>query len=123
MAETTRAFFEELAARGHEPLLEGVTGTLRVDLSKRDGADRWFVRVTKGDVAVSRGKTAAESVVTAKEALFDRIVRGEANAVASFLRGEVQVEGDPSLILALQRLFPGPPPTHETRSSGRRKAR
>jgi putative sterol carrier protein len=123
LAEATRAFFEDLAARGREPLLDGVTGTLRVDLRKGNGADHWLVRVTKGEVVVSRRKTNADCVVTADEALFDRIVLGEMNAVTTVLRGEVQIEGDMALILAFQRLFPGPPPTRERRSHSRNSAR
>jgi hypothetical protein len=36
-------------------------------------------------------------------------VTGETNALAAYLRGAVEVEGDPELLLRFQRIFPGPP--------------
>ncbi len=49
MTDATTEFFEELAARGHEPALAKVTGTLRFDL--RDGgarAERWLITIDEG---------------------------------------------------------------------------
>jgi hypothetical protein len=40
--------------------------------------------------------------------LFERVARGEANALAAALRGEIDVEGEPGLLMAFERLFPGP---------------
>jgi putative sterol carrier protein len=42
------------------------------------------------------------------EPLFEAIARGDANAFAAALRGEIEIEGDAALLLAFQRLFPGP---------------
>jgi putative sterol carrier protein len=47
--------------------------------------------------------------VRTDQAIFDRIVKGEANAMAAFLRGAIDLEGDRGLLLAFQRVFPGPP--------------
>jgi putative sterol carrier protein len=118
MSEATREFFESLAAREHEPLLGRVSGTLRVDLRAREGLERWFVRMSEGEVAVSHRRAKADCVVTMDEALFDRIVTGEANAIAATLRGEIELEGQPGVVLAFQRLFPGPPTQVERRSAG-----
>ncbi len=118
MRTTTQGFFAGLAARGHEPLLRGVSGTLRFDLSRRDGVEHWFVKVDEGVVSVSHRRSKADCVVGADEALFDRMVSGEVNAVAAALRGDVTVEGQPGLVLAFQRLFPGPVPTEDRRSAG-----
>jgi putative sterol carrier protein len=110
MADATTTFFDGLAARGHEPALEKVSGTLRFDL--RDGGrgtSRWLVTIRRGDVAVSRRNVEADCVVRADRALFDRIASGETNAMAAVLRGAVNLEGDRGLVLPFQRLFPGPP--------------
>jgi putative sterol carrier protein len=108
--DATTEFFEELAARGHEPAMAKATGTLRFDL--RDGAaraERWLITINKGDVAVSHMNAKADCVVRADRTVFDRIASGETNALAAFLRGAIEVEGDRGLLLAFQRAFPGPP--------------
>jgi putative sterol carrier protein len=110
MTDATTEFFEALAARGHEPALARVTGTLRFDL--RDGgarAERWLITISKGDVAVSHRNAKADCVIRVDRTLFDRIAGGETNAMAAFLRGAIDVEGDRGLLLAFQRAFPGPP--------------
>ena len=109
MADPTAEFFDSLAERGHEPLLEKATGTLRFDLRDGKKVDRWLVAVDKGDIAVSRRNVRADCVVSADKALFDRIASGKANALAAMLRGEMGVEGDVRLLVAFQRLLPGPP--------------
>jgi putative sterol carrier protein len=110
MTDATTEFFQELAARGHEPALAKVTGTLRFDL--RDGGERpvrWLITIRKGDVALSHRNAKADCVARLDRSLFDGIARGEANAMAAVLRGAIDVEGDRALLLAFQGLFPGPP--------------
>ena len=110
MTDATTEFFEELAARGHEPALAKATGTLRFDI--RDGGartERWLITITKGDVAVSHRNAKADCVVRVDRTLFEGLASGEANALAAFLRGAIEVEGDRGLLLAFQRAFPGPP--------------
>jgi putative sterol carrier protein len=116
MSEATKTFFESLAAREHEPLLHACSGTLRFDLKGRGGVEHWFVRVTKGDVAVSRRRSKADCVVRVDEGTFDRVVSGGMNAIAAALRGEIAIEGELPLIIAFQRLFPGPSGSGERRS-------
>jgi putative sterol carrier protein len=108
MNDPTREFFYELDKRGHEPSLRKATGGLRFDLTDGTGTAHWLVVVKKGDVSVSRGDEAADCVVTADRALFDAIVRGEKNAMAAILRGEVAIEGDVELLVLFQRIFAGP---------------
>jgi putative sterol carrier protein len=107
--DPTTAFFDELASRGHEPLLEKATGTLRIDLTDGRRSARWLVAITKGDVAVSRQNRRADCVARADRTVFEGIVKGEVNAMAAALRGAISVEGDPQLLVQFQRLFPGPP--------------
>jgi putative sterol carrier protein len=109
MTDATTQFFENLDARGHEPLLEKATGTLRIELSKGKTKARWFVTVKKGDVTVSHANAKADCVARMDGALFDQIVTGRENATAALLRGLVAVEGSPQILVLFQRLFPGPP--------------
>ncbi len=115
--QTAADFFADLGKRGNEPLLRKASGTLRFDVRDGKRTERWLVEVRKGDVAVSRRNTRADCVVSTDRALFDRIVTGEANALAALLREEVNVEGDLNLLVLFQRLLPGPP-----RSRRRRRA-
>jgi putative sterol carrier protein len=119
MTDATTEFFEQLAERGHEPLLEKVTGTLRFDLGSRRKTDRWLVATVKGDVTVSHDDAPADCVVEMDKALFDGIASGRQNALASLLRGAVGVEGDLELLMLFDRLFPGPPDARGPLYTGR----
>jgi putative sterol carrier protein len=107
-ADPTARFFEELAARAHEPKLRKASGSTRFDIVDGKRTRRWLVTVDGGDIAVTTGTASADCVVRAEKALFDRIVRGRENAVAAVLRGDLVIEGDWRLLVRMQRLFPGP---------------
>jgi SCP-2 sterol transfer family len=124
-SDSTAAFFDELGRRGHEPLLAKATGTVRFDVVDGTRTLRWYVSLEKGDIAVSRKGGAADSVVRADKASFDQIATGEMNVMAAALRGEVVFDGDPKLLVAVQRLFPGPPRRRRRRraaSAARRRS-
>ena len=65
MTDATAKFFDALVERGHEPLLEKATGTVRFDLKDGRKTDRWLVTVAKGDIKVSRRNLRADCVTTA----------------------------------------------------------
>jgi putative sterol carrier protein len=109
MADATARFFDALGERGHEPLLEKATGTLRFDLDAGGRTDRWLVTVERGDVTVSRKAAKADVVVRTDRALFDKLASGRKNAMAAILRGEIGIEGRVQLLALFQRLFPSPP--------------
>ena len=109
MSDAVVEFFRELGRRGHEPLLAKVTGRVRFDLVDSGRTDRWLVAVDKGDTEVSHRDGQAECTIRAERALFERLCRGEENAMAAMLRGALICNGDVELLYAIQRIFPGPP--------------
>jgi putative sterol carrier protein len=108
MPDATTEFFSELEARHHEPLLETTRGTLRFDLASRNRTTRWLIEIEDGDISISHRNAKADCVVRAKKSLFDGIATGQQNAMAAVLRGEVDIEGERTLLVRFQKLFPGP---------------
>lgn len=108
-SDPTAAFFSDLASRGREPLLASAAGSIRFDLADGRTVRHWYVRLNKGDVAVSNKDGKADAVVHVDKAFFDRLTQGRENAMAASLRGVVSVRGDLGLVLLFQRIFPGPP--------------
>jgi putative sterol carrier protein len=106
--QTVAEFFDELGSRGHEPLLGKATGSARFDVVDGKRTERWLLTIDKGDIHVSRKNAAADCVVHADKAFLDQAVAGDRNFYAAVLRGEVTIEGDPKLLVLLQRLFPRP---------------
>ena len=105
----TAAFFDDLAARGREPLLKGASGTIRFDLLDGERLEHWAVKIDDGAIAVSHSRAKADAVVRLERSKFERMARGTMNAMAAALRGDLVVEGDLALVMLFQRLFPGPP--------------
>ena len=106
MTEPTRAFFARLSQQ-HQPMLESTTGTVRFDIADGERTEHWYLRIHKGDVAVSHAADEADCVLSAEIGTFDEILSGRMNAMAAVLRGAVRMEGKVVLITVLQRLFPG----------------
>src|SRR5437667_3043236 len=113
MSDSATAFFEGLARRGHEPLLERARGKIRLDLADGGHVDHWLVTVDRGDVVVSRENTEADAVLRTDSSTFDGIVDGSVNTMAASLRGVLDVEGDPELVVMFRRMFPVHPDPRE----------
>jgi putative sterol carrier protein len=108
MADPTEEFFHEMGRRGYEPLVQKVSATYRFDITRGSRVDHWLVEIRKGRVRVSRRNDGADCVISAERAVFDQLASGRANAMAAMLRGVLALEGDPELLVQLQRLLPGP---------------
>jgi putative sterol carrier protein len=100
------------------PGLRAASGTLAVELVNGRSRRRWLVDVRKGDVAVRRGSGEADCTLRAGEEAFGKIISGRSSPVTAALRGEVEIDGDPRLLVLFRRLLPGPKP-----KPSRKKAR
>ena len=98
-------------------MLGGVTGAVRFDIIDGKQTRSWRIAIDDGELGVAPDGGDADSVVTAEHALFNGITRGEVNAMAALLRGDLAVTGNPDLMVAVQRLFPGPPRTRDRGAS------
>ena len=106
--DSTTHFFDDLAQRGHVPLLDKAHGSVRFDIADGERTDQYLVTIDRGDIRVSTEEAPAQCVMAADRALFEDIVIGQRNAMAAILRGAMVVEGDPSLAVLVQRLFSVP---------------
>ena len=116
MADVIATFFDSLRARGYEPLLAKGTGSLRFEAVDGDETERWFVTITKGEIALPDEVDEPTCSIRGPRTLFNRVAEGRANAMAAALRGALSLDGDPALLLMFSRLFPGPPTSSHPRS-------
>ena len=119
MGDAVEDFFKTIEGR-HEPLLEKARGSIRIELDDDGATERWYVAIDDGDVDVSHRKTSADCRLRSSRATFRSIVLGEANAMATVLRGAMTAEGDLELLLRFQRLLPGPPKAAAAQAKTRR---
>jgi hypothetical protein len=108
VTDVVEEFFDTLARRGFEPVLRQVSGAVRCDLVDGPHTDRWLVLIDRGHVRVSHDDAPADCLVRTDKETFGRIVTGQVNPLVAVLRGWAMFEGNEELILALQRLPPGP---------------
>jgi putative sterol carrier protein len=117
--DSTARFFDQLAARGEEPLLRKASGRTRFDVVDGKRTLHWLVGVDRGKIAVSRQNASADCVIRTQKEVFDKVASGALNPVAAVLRGDIAVEGDWRLLVRMQRLFPSS--SRSLRSAARRK--
>ncbi|WP_422771114.1 SCP2 sterol-binding domain-containing protein [Plantactinospora sp. WMMC1484] len=126
MADPTADFFAGEAQRRAHLLPQGISATVRLDLSHPERTERtertehWYVTLREGEVAVSReADRDADCIISTEKPIFDRLVLG-ANPVAATLRNDVTYQGSPEVLIYFERLLPGPPdsvgPTRATRA-------
>lgn len=108
-ADPITAFFDGIARQGVIPMLERTTGTVRFDVLDRRGEEHWHVAITKGAVKVTHRSSRADSVARVQRPVFEAICAGTLNANAASLRSTMVPQGDLALLVAFERLFPGPP--------------
>jgi putative sterol carrier protein len=125
MADATAEFFKGLSTRGPEPLMGKTKATVRFDIADDGRTDHWLLGIDNGALDLSHSEGDADCVISADKASFDKVASGRTNAMAALLRGAIHVEGDPRLIVRVQRLFPAPvgmPDVSGDRAVGRRRS-
>ena len=113
MTVSTVEFLDDLGRGGHQPLLERVRATVRLDVIDGGRTEHRLITIDHGDVRVSAGDEPADCVMSGDRAVFDAILSGRTSGMAALLRGALAVDGDPELLVLAQRLFSG------SRASGR----
>jgi hypothetical protein len=108
MTGATERLFAGLGQRGHEPLLEHLDGILRFEISDGERTDEWSVRTERGDVQVSRERVDADCVVRGTRALFEDLADRRTGGITAMLRGELMFDGDPEMLVLVQRIFKAP---------------
>lgn len=109
MKPTIVAFFDQLGMRGHEPLLQRVSATVRFDIGDGASVEHRLLHIDRGEIRVTSEDVPADCTVTIGEELLDEIIGGRTGAMAAFLRGALLIEGDPQVLVLVQRLFRGHP--------------
>ena len=125
MTDATADFFDDLSKRGQEPLLGKMRATVRFDIADGDRTERWLLAVSDGSLAVTRGDGDADCIIAANKADFDLVATGRRNPMAAALRGALTMDGNPRLLIRVQRLFPAPvgmPEATGPRSMGKRRS-
>lgn len=125
MAGETTTFLEGLAARGQVPVLGRTRASVRFDIVDGKRTDSWIVRLRDGAIEVAHAGGDADCVLTADPRTFDAVTTGRTNALAATLRGALEIDGDPRVLVHLQRLFPAPvgmPAVAGDRAVGRRRS-
>ena len=105
MANPTEEFFEGVARRGHEPMLERLSATVRWDIITGDRIEHRVIRIDHGDLTLTVEPEPADCVISMERAVCDDVVTGRTSWLAALLRGTAAVEGDPELMILTQRLF------------------
>jgi putative sterol carrier protein len=106
MTDPVEEFFDRLAGRGYDPLVQHLTHTVRFDLRDGEATDHWIVVVDRGRITVSHGDGPADSVAIEDRATMVDIILGRNNQMTALLRGEIGYEGNGEPLVIMQRLFP-----------------
>ena len=102
MADDVREFFESLPMRVDPAKTAGFRNSYVFDV---EGAGRWTVYVSDGDVRVSDGAESADCTISASEETFRKLVAGEQSAMSAYMSGKLKVQGDLGAAMKLKTLF------------------
>jgi putative sterol carrier protein len=84
---------------------EGVNGSVLLELTG-DGGGKWAVRIADGAFELVEGGTESPTTtltLTADD--FVGMVNGSVNAMAAFMQGRIQLQGDMGLAMKFQTIF------------------
>ncbi len=106
MADPTTTFFEGLAGGASTAVLGATRGSIRFDLRAGHATDHWRVEMGRTGTTVSRSDAPADCVVRAERSVFDQLASGQLSPLPAVLRGLLTADGEQSLVVHFQRLFP-----------------
>lgn len=118
-SDAVSEFLIDLGERGHVPALSDTSGVVALELLNGSEPDRWLIIIDKGNVSVDHQDGEAGCRLLVDRSLFERLIRGETDAMAAVLRGAATPVGNLELLLALQRVLPGPPDQQRPAPIGR----
>src|SRR6478609_4393808 len=102
---STEDFFDELARRGHEPLLRRVSARVRFVAADGPAPVDRLVTIDHGDLRVSADDAPADATCTCSRAELDDLVSGRTSTMAPLLRAALTFGGARDLRVPTQRLF------------------
>src|SRR5262249_31118434 len=108
--EFFEAFFEALNRGEGAAPLGPARGHVRFELTTGNQVEYWVLTIGPEGIDARPVNEAADCVIRVDKALFEEMAAGRVNSMAALLRGELIVQGDPDLLVAVQRLFPSPDP-------------
>ena len=106
MSDPIESFFDGLARRGYEPVLQHTVASIQWELLDGGVTDKWWVGIDRGRVEVQRGEAPADTVVRQERQTMVDTVLGRRNATTVFLRGESGYAGPGEALVVFRRLFP-----------------
>jgi SCP-2 sterol transfer family len=110
MTQPIADFFEELVMPPGARSRVVAGKTVRFDIRlEGGGVEHWFVELETETVRTSRENRAADCEVTCDADFFTRLLTSGTNVLASWLRNEIAVAGDPRIVVMFRKLLPGTP--------------
>ena len=105
MSDPVEDFFQELARRRYEPLLQHTAGSIRFDLLDGNQVDHWWVGIDRGRLTVCHEDRAREEHRPQDRSTFLDIILGRRNPMTTFLQGDAGYSGESEPLVVFQRLF------------------
>jgi len=106
MADLIDRYFDTLEEAPLPPLLSKFDGVIRFDIAADSDIGYWTVSIRCGGVKLSMGEFPADCVFRTDRELFNRILGREESLIASFLRGDLTIQGDLHIMFLIERLLP-----------------
>ena len=101
----TTTFFEGLAGGQSIAVVGAARGSIRFDLREGRHTDHWRVELGR-DSGERLRPMPRRRAVRAERSVFDELASGRLSALPAVLRGLLDADGDASLVVHFQRLFP-----------------
>jgi putative sterol carrier protein len=102
MVASAREFFEGLESQVQPDQTKGVKNTYLFDIEE---VGQWKVDVNDGQLTVTEGPADADVTISITEENFLKINRGELEAPAAFMGGQMKVKGDVGAAMQLEKFL------------------